>query len=273
MFLLRMFKDSFNFKKLLINYNYKFWQIIIYFVLLILISNVPQTIDAYNNYGTRLDFIIEDFEQEIPIDWEIPFNMSIRGGRLVNNGSNKVYINEHKGITYIINNQEKIEPENYKNHIILSEESLIYIDQNGNILESFNYIGFEKDSFDFDELRLSQNEEKVKLFQEFATSVERSFQDEIILFTVLRNNGVQILINILYVLLLAGFIQLFRLGYTNFLSYKDSIKYVVLSLGLPAVLSFVIGFLSPAFSPVIFQLASGMVVMLVTLIFGKKYYS
>lgn len=274
MFIIKMFKQSFKFKTLLINFNFKFWQIIIYFILLMLIANFPQTFEAFRNYGTRLDFIIEDFNQAKPYDWQLPNNMYIRGGKLINNGDQNVYVYEHKGITYIINNQTKIDDTNdYLNHIIFSERSLIYIDNDGNILEAFDYVGFENDEFDFSMLNVAVGEELNELYLEFATSIERTFQNEIILFTVIRNNVVQIFINILYVLLLALFIQLFRFGYQKFLTYYESIKFVVLSLGLPAVLAFLIGLLSPAFAPVVFQLASGMTVMLVTLIFGKKLYS
>ncbi len=274
MFIIRMFRDSFRFKTLLKNFNYNFFQIIIYFVLLILIANFPQTLDAVRNYGTRLDFVIEDFNRSIPNNWDLPTNMSITGGKLINNGDTNVYINEHEGITYIINNQTKIEnPDDFINHIIMSERSLIYIDHEGNILEALNYIGFENDVFDFYQLRNAYGEEKTLLFKEFAQSIERTFQSEIIAFTILRNTGIQIFINIIYVLILALFIQLFRFGLENFLTYPQSIKFIVLSLGLPAVVTFIVGIFQPAFSPVVFQLASGMTVMLVTLIFARRLYS
>lgn len=274
MFIIRMFKDSFRFKTLLKNVNYNFFQIIIYFLLIILIANFPQTLDAVRNYGTRLDFIIEDFNRSIPDGWNLPQNITIKGGRLINNGNLEVYTNEHEGITYIINNQTKIEdPNNYTNHIIMSERSLIYIDNDGNILESLNYIGFENDEFDFYRLSLATGEDKKLLFQEFAQSIERTFQSEIIAFTIIRNNSIQIFINIIYVLILALLIQLFRFGLQNFLTYLEGVKFVVLSLGMPAVLTFIVGIFEPAFSPVVFQLASGMTVMLVTLIFARRLYS
>ena len=275
MFLVKMFRESFQFKTLLINFKYKWWQLIIYFILLVLIANVPLTIESINNYGTRLDFIIEDFASgEIPNDWDLPTNIVIRGGKLINNGDTKEYGGSFKGITYIINKQGLIEDVNdYKNHIVLGENSLVYIDAKGNVLENHNYAGFENDTFDFYELSLASGVKAVELYQEFARSIERSFQSEIILFTLIRNNATQLLVNTVYILLLAGLIQLFRFGYTKFITYSESIKFVILSLGLPAVLSFITGFLSPAFAPVVFQLASGMTVMLVVLIYGKKLYS
>lgn len=275
MFLVKMFKDSFNFKTLLINFKYKWWQLILYFILLILIANIPLTLEAINNYGTRLDFIIEDFSSgEVPNNWEIPNDIQISGGKLINNGDQTEYTFEFKGITYIINKQGKIEDvDDFKSHIILGEESIVYIDANSNILENHGYIGFQGDTFDFYTLKTHSGEDLVEIYQMFAASIERSFQSEIILFTVVRNNLAQILVNIIYIIVLALLIQLFRFGYANFLNFRQSIKFVILSLGLPATLSFLIGFLSPAFAPVMFQLSSGLVVMFTTLIFGKKLYS
>ena len=272
MFLFKFFKISFNLPKLLSNSNQKLWKIILYFILIILIANFPQTFDVYRHGGSRLDFVIEDFSKEIPIGWILPNDIEISGGKLINNGDNNIYKYEHKGITYIINNTNRIDVNEYKNHIIFSETSLIYIDSDGNYLEEHNYRGFE-DTFRFRELNISHGEEKEALFNTFAKSIELSFSNPIVLYTVLRNNITQIFINIIYVLILAGFVQLFRFRYQNFLTYIDSVKFVVLSLGLPAILSFIIGVLAPAFAPVVFQLASGMTIMLVMLIFSKKTFS
>lgn len=272
MFLVKFFKQSFTFKTLLKNANQKLWKLIIYFILLILIANFPATYDAFKSKGSRLDFIIEDFDSSTPLEWDIPENFKISGGLLITNGDTKEYINTHRDITYIINKQEVIEDvNNYKNHIIFFEKNLVYIDSKGNFLEAIDYTGFE-DVFNFRELSLSSMEDKVELFKVFAYSVEKSFAKDIVIFTVLRNNIIQIFINIIYVILLAALIQLFKFGYQDFLSFYDSVKFVILSLGLPAVLSFGIGLLSIGFAPVIFQLASGMTVMLVVLIFGKKTF-
>lgn len=271
MFLLKLFKTSFNFKEILKNSNQKIWQIIIYFIILIFIANFPQTLNIVKNDGSRLDFVIEDFESANPNDWDIPHNITISGGKLHNNGDLTRYVNEHKGITYIINNNESINVNDYKNHIILSESSIIYIDKEGNYLEEFGYRGFT-DIFRFSELDFASGDEKIELFNLFAKSMEKSFAKPIVLFTILRNISTQLLTNIIYVLILALLIQLFRFGYQNFMSFIDSVKFIVLSLGLPSVLTFIIGLLEPAFTPVVFQISSGITVMLVMLIFGRRTF-
>ena len=45
------------------------WKYIIYFVILILIANFPQTLEVIRYEGTRLDFVVEDFETKTPTDW------------------------------------------------------------------------------------------------------------------------------------------------------------------------------------------------------------
>lgn len=271
MFIFKFFIKSFKFPKLLKSTNEKMWKIIVYFLILVLVSTFPASYEAVKNEGSRLDFIIEDFNREIPINWDIPNNIIIKGGRLITD-DDKTYVNKHLDITYIINNKEVIDAKKYTNHIIMSEKSILYIDGKGNYLESFDYKGFSEDQFDFLELELATGDEKVKLFQEFARSIEKSFATQIVLYTVLRNSATQIIINIVYVLLLAGLVQLFKFGYQNFLSYKESVKFVVLAMGLPATITFLMGIFVAAFAPVVFQLSMGMVVMLVILIYGKKTF-
>lgn len=272
MFILKMFKKSFIFKDLLRNVNEKLWKYIIYFILLILISNFPQTLEVIRHEGSRLDFIVEDFDSQTPNDWVMPSNIEIKGGMLVNNGDTNLYSYNHRGITYIINNTEKIDVNDYKNHIIFSETSIMFIDDEGNFLEEFGYTGFT-DVFRFIELNLASGEYKVELYNSFAKAIESSFSKPIVLYTIIRNNITQLLVNIIYILILALLVQLYRFKFQDFLSFIDGVKFIILSLGLPAVLTFVIGLFSPAFTPVVFQLASGMTIMLVLLVFSKKTFS
>lgn len=272
MFIFRMFRKSFQFKDLLKNVNEGLWKYIIYFILLVLIANFPQTLEVIRYEGTRLDFVVEDFDSQTPTNWVMPTNIEIRGGKLINNGDTNRYIYEHRGITYIINNTEKIDVNEYKNHIILSEESIMFIDGEGNFLEEFGYTGFT-DIFRFIELNLASGEHKVEVYNEFAKSIERSFSRPIILYTLIRNNLTQIFVNIIYVMILALLVQLFRFKFQEFLSFIGGLKFVILSLGLPALLTLIVGMFSPAFTPVVFQLASGMTIMLVMLVFSKRTFS
>lgn len=274
MFLVRFFKQSFQFPTLLKNANQKLWKIIIYFIILILIANFPANFQVVKEQGSKLDFLIEDFSNEIPVNWDLPDDITVKGGKLITNGNTDEYINTFKGKTYIINKQLKVDnPNNYKNHILLYSESIIYVDSNGNVLEGFNYKGFESDEYSFKALKLAHGDDLNILFNILASSIEKSFSSSIVLFTIIRNNLVQIFINVIYVIILAALVMLFKFAFQDFLTFKESITFVVLSLGLPAVITFGIGLLSFAFAPVVFQLTSGMVVMIVMLVFAKKTFS
>jgi len=269
MFLIKYFKDSFNYKNILIQKDKSLFKLLVFFILMILIANFPMTYDAYKHRGSRLDFIIEDFSKEQPLNWHLPDDIKIKGGTLVNNGDNNVYVFKHKDITYIINNKDMIDAKENRNTIIFNENSIVYIDDKANVLEGFNYKGFS-DEFSFREINIATEDEKIALYKDFAYKIEKSFSNEIILYTILRNNILQIGINIIYVLILSLFIQLFKYGYQNFLTYKEGLMFILNSISLPAIISFVIGIMSPPFGPVAFQLSSGMLVMLVLLIQGKK---
>lgn len=269
MFIFKYFKDSFDYKNILIQKDKSLIKLFIFFILMIIIANFPVTYDAYIHEGSRLDFIIEDFSKEQPLDWVLPNDISIKGGTLVNNGIKETYTYEHKGITYIINNLVVIDAKENKNSVVFNEKSIVYIDKDANVLEGFNYKGFS-DEFYFRELNLSSDAEKRELYEMFAHGIEKSFSNDIILYTVLRNIILQIGINLLYILILSLFVQLFKFGYQNFLSYKEGLMFVLNSIGLPAIISFIIGIISPPFAPVAFQLSSGMVIMLVILTQGKR---
>lgn len=271
MFLVRYFRDSFKFKTLLITKDKTLVKSIIFFLLMIIIATFPMSLDAVKNRGTRLDFIIEHF-RENTLNWDMPSTFEIKGGKLITNGSNDEYIYEYKDITYIINFQGELNHLENKSSIIFQTDVITFINDKGEYMTGHGYQGFV-DVFSFKEFELASPVERTKLYEQFAENIEKSFSNQIVLFTVLRNTTVQIFTNLIYILVLSLLVQLYKFGYEKFMSYKEGLMFVLLAMGLPALLSFGVGFIAPAFSPVIFQISSGMIVMLVPLIFGKKIYT
>lgn len=269
MFVIEYFFDSLKLKSILKSEEKSLFKLSIFFIILILISNFPASYEVVKNEGSRLDFIVESFDKGVPLDWELPTDLVIKGGKLVSN-SEDVYLFIHDGINYIFNNKEKVDPKTNHNSLIFSENTIIYVDNEGNVLEGIGYEGFSKDEFRLNDINLATGEEKISLYKEFASSTEKSFKKDIILYTLLRNNIIQISVNIIYALILALLVQLFRFGYQNFLNFKDGLKFVMMCFGVPAILTFIVGLMSTPFAPVVFQLSSGMIVMLVLLTQGKK---
>jgi len=274
MFLFKYFRKSFDFKNLLTNLKLSKFKILIYFIFIIVIANFPLSYQTIKNNGGKLDFIAESFKKEVPLNWDLPDDIIIKGGKLISNNDKKQYVNKHGNITYIINLQKKLDNiNNYKNHIILSEENILFIDDKANFLEVKGYLGFDNDEFKFKELKLASGQEKVAKFNEFGLSLEKSFSKYTIAYTLFRNIVVQIFINIIYVLILSCFIMLFKFKYEKFLSFGQTINFVVLAMGLPSILAFFIGLLSFPFGPVVFQLTVGLIIMMVLLINGRKTFS
>lgn len=270
MFLINYFKDSFNFKELLVVKKRPMYKIIIYFVIIVFIATFPLTLEAIKNEGSRLDFVIEDF-REVPVSWDFPSGLEIRGYKLnIEEDMEIHYI--HKEINYYFIGKDDIVYNDYLNSIVFLNDKIVYINENGNYMEGKDYQAFGL-SYQFDAFRNASQQQKYDLYQEFAEKIESSFSNQIVLYTILRNISIQLFANIIYVLILSLLVQLYKFGYAKFISYLDGLKFVIVSLGAPAMLAFIIGIFSAAFAPVAFQLFSGLVVMLVPLIFGKKIYS
>ena len=129
MCLVRFFKQSVQFPTLLKNANQKLWKIIIYFIILILIANFPANFQVVKEQGSKLDFLIEDFSNEIPVNWDLPDDITVKGGKLITNGNTDEYINTFKGKTYIINKQlfMLIQTAMYWKDLIIKDLSLMNI--------------------------------------------------------------------------------------------------------------------------------------------------
>lgn len=268
MFIIRYFKWGFQFPKLLTHTSEKLWKTFLYFMLLVLITNFPLTWLAYNEQGSKLDFIEQDFIDETP-EWNLPSG-KIATGKLMMTETN--VSRTHGDIIYVFNYTSDTFDTSIKS-ILLKEDYIIFTDGEGNFLQTDGYYGFEVAVFDFDSVNLLTDDERALAFQQFGHGLEKSFSTYIIFYTVLRNTLVQIGATFIFVLLLACIIQLFRFGFANFMTFKEGINFVILSSTLPSILALISGFLLPGFASVVFNLGLGLVVMLVLLVFLRKTYS
>lgn len=269
MFLIRYFKYSFQFKTILTIRNEKFWKIGIYFVILCLINLFPMNYLIVKEQGWRLDFIEESFTNETP-NWTLPEECGIAAGRLICL-TDEEYILTHQGINYIFNYQSSTY-DTSKKQVLLTSNKIIYTNGEDAQMIGYDYKGFTED-VNFRAINLMDSSEKASAYIKLGTQIEQTFGPYIIFYTVLVNTIISIGLNILFILLLSLVLQLFRFGYSTFFKYSESLKFLVLVMGLPAVLSFIVGLIEPAFSPVIFQFGMGLATMLTMLIYGKKVFA
>ncbi|MGB0417715.1 MAG: DUF1189 family protein [Acholeplasmataceae bacterium] len=263
MFLYRYFKHGFDYPnvfKKLIPINSK---VILYFIILTFLTAFPLNYQIIREEGFRLDFIAESFQQSFPsnkIDCEISFAGIVC--------EDDVYF-QHEGVTYYV--ETYASNKNYDTQSVILSEDKIYYLQGDNILESRGYQGFS-DTIDMGNLIFSNEEEKAILWQAFGEGIEASFGSYIIFNALLTNTVIQFVIQFIFILFLSFVVQLFKYQLSSFMTYQESLTFIIWMMTLPAVLSVVIAFIEPVFASVIYQFMVGIVIMIVMLKYGRKYY-
>ena len=270
MFLFRYFKYSFQFKKILTIRNEKFWKIGIYFIILSLVNLFPMNYLIVREQGWRLDFIEESFTTQTP-NWDLPEECGISSNKLYCMLDYEEYNYTHQGINYIFNYQGTDYDTSVK-QVLFTKNNIIYTNGEGAQMIGYDYKGFTED-VNFRSINLMDNEERAEAYIKLGAQIEQTFGPYIIFYTIMVNTLISLGLNVLFILLLSLVLQLFRFGYSTFFTYKESLKFLVLMMGLPALLSFLVGLIEPAFSPVFFQFGMGLATMLTMLIYGKKVFA
>lgn len=263
MFIIQYFKNGFSYEhvfKRLIPINFK---VIFYFIILTFLSAFPLNYQIIREEGFRLDFIAESFNTSIPnivMDCEVSF---------AGIACNEAVMFTHQEITYYIEIFD--DNKTYANRsIILSLERIYYL-QGENSLQSRGYQGFS-DTLDMGLLIFSDQVEKETLWQAFGQGIEASFGPYIIFNALLTNTVIQFIIQFIFIIFLSFVLQLFKYQLSTFMTYMESLTFIVWMMTLPAVLAVFIAFFEPVFASVIYQFLVGIVIMIVMLKYGRKYY-
>lgn len=270
MFLARYFKNGFHFKTLLSHSKENLFKVILYLIVLSIIVAFPLNYLTVVTDGSKINFIYEDFSSDVPIGLEFPEGMFIKNGKLHMPNDTKFEFT-HKGITYLFNH--KVNNFNdYKNHVLLETDYIIFAGNDTVYIPTDGYKGFTAE-FSISQFNTASYEDKQLIFAEFGLKLEQSFSQYIVLYTVLRNTLITIVTNIIYVFLMSLLLQVFRFGYTKFYTLKEGFVFVVMAMGFPTLLSFIVGILLVGFGPVVFQLSMGILIMAIMIKYGKSYFS
>ncbi len=269
MFIFNYYRYAFQFSKFFEHVKEKWWKVLIFFFIVSLVSIFPMSLLIVQEDGWRLNFIEESFISETP-EWQLPNDCSIVARKLVCD-TDEVYEYEHRGITYIINYQKQDFNDITEKQVLLMDSQIVYTNGQGEYMIGYDYQGFE-DDVSFRSLNLATGEEKALMYASFGRQLESSFSNYIIFYTLLVNTATSIGLYAFFVLIMSLVIQLFRFGYTSFITYGESMKLVVFAMGVPSVVSFVVGFLEPSFAPVVFQFGIGIIIMIVMLKYAKKIF-
>lgn len=263
MFIIQYFKNGFSYQhvfKRLIPINVK---VVLYFIILTFLSAFPLNYQIIREEGFRLDFIAESFNTSIP-DVMIDCEVSFAG---INCQEDVTFT--HQNVTYYIETYD--ESKVYEERSIILSNDRIYYLQEQNILESSGYQGFS-DTLDMGLLIFSDQVEKEVLWQAFGEGIEASFGPYIIFNALLTNTVIQFVIQFIFIIFLSFVLQLFKYQLSSFMTYSESLTFIVWMMTLPAVLAVGIALFEPVFASVIYQFLVGIVIMIVMLKYGRKYY-
>ena len=269
MFIIRFFKYSVDYPNYFEHAKEKGWKVLIFFMLLSLISLFPMNLLIVQEDGWKLDFIEQSFITETP-NWQLPDECHITANEL-NCNTDTVYYYEHQGIAYIFNIDNEAYRESDEKSIIFMKNQIVYTNGEGAYMIGYDYKGFD-DSYSFRSLNLATGENREAMYEQFGASIETSFSNYIIFYTLLVNTITSIGLYAFFVIVMSLVIQLFRFGYSSFLTFRQTTKMVVFAMGLPSIISLIVGFIEPSFTPVIFQFGIGIILMVVMLKYGKKTF-
>jgi maltodextrin utilization protein YvdJ len=263
MFIIQYFKNGFSYEHVfqrLIPINFK---VVLYFIILTFLSAFPLNYQIIREEGFRLDFIAESFNTSIP-DVLIDCEVSFAG---INCEEEVTF--HHQNVNYYVQTYD--ESKTYQERSIILSHDRIYYLQGNSILESRGYQGFS-DTLDMGLLIFSDQVEKEALWQAFGEGIEGSFGPYIIFNALLTNTVIQFVIQFIFILFLSFVLQLFKYQLSSFMTYSESLTFIVWMMTLPAVVGVGIALFEPVFASVIYQFLVGIVIMIVMLKYGRKYY-
>lgn len=281
MFLVRIFRDSFIFNRVLKLRHEAFWKFVIYFFIISLISLFSFNFTNLRTGGWKLGFVENILLLEKNYDKQLPSSITIRKLSGVNStdGDQLVFFenNEGKIIRFWFVTNEGEDFVNTKidltaEQLIFTNKRTYYVKGDGKVLMIGSYQNFPEE-INFETINTLPNDEKRVQLTIFAETIEKSFGRQNAFFTIMTFSSVQLILYVILVLLLALVLQLFKFVYVDYMSYIEGVKIVISTMTIPSVISFVIGFFTHALTPVIVQLGLGIILMLIMIKYGKKEFS
>lgn len=270
MFIIDYFRYGFDFPNILSRRKEPFIKVFIFFILLVLLSNVPHIISIVKNEGWTISFIEESFNQGTPAygSFDLPDDISIHyyGIDAPNDNEHIIYFGDYM---FVINAKDT-SYDTSLSQILLREDEIIYIDEEENSLTG-TYRGFS-DVYDFDAVMLDVDNWQSNMML-FASSIEAGFSQYIIFYSMITYSGIQILTTTLLVVILSLIIRLFKFGYGHFMTYLEGLKILVFTLPVPVMIGLVVGLFVDSLTPFIVQFGMGVLTMYVLRKFGKYYFN
>lgn len=281
----KLFGYGFVPSKMLTARKERWWKFLILYILMFFISVLPFTLAIIKEGGFKLNFtsdLSSDNVKTLPGDLK---RISITGIE-----SNKDNISFYEGNTSFLFSYDKdFKLEDFNNKAYLEsiglkdfkvggslfvfhkekDKGIVYL-TNNRFMQG-HYKAFGK-TISFTEYNTSTPQEKVEIMKTFEDQLQSAFKHKTILFSLMTFLLTQIGLYAALFLILAALLQFFRFGFSYFMKYGECLKILVLSMIYPSIISFIIGFLTHAFMPVIFQFGVPIIIVYTILRYGKKEF-
>lgn len=279
MFIVRIFRDSFILKRVLKLRTEAFWKFIIYFILIATVSLFSFNFANLKLGGWKLGFVERQFLSEENLNTKLPSDIVIKRLSGVNSLSGEdrlvIFKDQKEGdmLYSFIVDDSTLEIDKSRKQLIFTNNNIFYVKGDGLSVLMGDYNNFPEE-VNFESINnISDAKERTIALKGLAETIEKSFGKQNAFYTIVVYSVVQLTLYILLIAILAAALQLFRFGYTHYMSYFDGVKIVISTMTIPSVISFVIGFFTHALTPIIVQFGIGIILMIVMLKYGKEEFS
>lgn len=264
MFIIRYFKNTlYSLKGIYSLKDEKFYKVIIYFVLLVIISIMPHNLEIVKEKGFKLGFISEGYNDNNRYELyeSSVIKISNTGIKVDDNFTIEVYEFDDFKLVIDYNSEYDIEDGIV---LVLKKDYTEYYSKDGSVMKG-DYSSFD-DEFYFSSLMFDDT-----TYSTLFTNLEKSFYPYIILFSIVVNVFSNLLMYSIMIILMAILLSFLKYRFSYFLNLKQLCKILVFSMTIPSVVVNVLGLFSTfAFTPVIMNFSMGAISLLVLLKVGKN---
>lgn len=276
--MIKIIKSSFDFKKLFGIRKYKSLKFIIYFIIMILLSSVPQNIAIIKNEGLAFNKIVlelNELAKENPSDIinRLP-NGVIEKTAFIKDSTEKSTIETKTFIIAFYSKDEDYEPQ--KNLIAFEYDQVVYYDGNGHkLIGRYNELETRLNLTALKaEARENIDANLTSVAMEFSNGLKSMFSPYFIAqgigMTLLGN----LLLNTILLFLICLILLLVRINFKSVATYLEYLRIYIASYTLPVIIGVLLGLISykylSTFSQVIIQWGTPAMVVGAIFIGSKK---
>ncbi|MGL4335553.1 MAG: DUF1189 family protein [Turicibacter sp.] len=193
--------------------------------------------DETYRFDEKFWMLTDDEKEEIMVS--LP-DGKIQDGKLTVTESSKIKVRDDIAIGFNTNTA------NYVNGVIFESDQVTFVEQGRMYTMLYHYF----EGLDFSELKKMDVEEGYDLL--FST-VAKGLKPLMVLPNVVQNYQTGMLTVFIYAFIVALLSMLLKYGHTSFISYKEVLNIVIYSATLPVIIALLIGFITPAFTILIFN--------------------